>query len=173
MHNHRRHADQPDQVGNFLEHIAVRLRQHGDLFRGTDDKAQKAFEKGLHDDVERRRRFLLAACTGDLTRIEAYSYDAGEDSVLGKQDGHDGSPWLSLVDGRCERSLQAGNGASDTLCGSPNYERVDHRLSTARSAHPHIRSLPLHSVRVGSVVCECVDLSGSSRSKSSLNCTRS
>jgi hypothetical protein len=58
----------------FLEHIAVRLHKHGELCRGTDHDAQKAFISGLHNDANRRRMFLRALCTGALDRLEAYSY---------------------------------------------------------------------------------------------------
>ncbi len=58
----------------LIENIALRLRQHGELFRGTDHEAQKAFMSRLHDDVDRRRRFLLAVCAGAHDQLEAYSY---------------------------------------------------------------------------------------------------
>ena len=64
----------PELTRPFLEHIAVRLRQHGDLCRGTDHDAQKAFINSLRDNVDRRHRFLLALCAGALSRIEVYAY---------------------------------------------------------------------------------------------------
>jgi hypothetical protein len=66
--------DNPELTRPFLEHIAVRLRQHGDLCRGTDHDAQKAFINSLRDNVDRRHRFLLALCAGALSRIEVYAY---------------------------------------------------------------------------------------------------
>jgi hypothetical protein len=64
----------PELTRPFLEHIALRLRRHGDLCRGTDYKARNAFMSRLHDDVERRRQFLLAVCAGPLDRTEVVSY---------------------------------------------------------------------------------------------------
>ena len=58
----------------LIENIALRLRQHGELCRGTDHEAQKAFMSRLHDDVDRRRRFLLAVCAGAHDQLEACSY---------------------------------------------------------------------------------------------------
>jgi hypothetical protein len=58
----------------FLEHIALRLRHHGDLCRGTDHEAQEAFMSELRADVARRQKFLLAVCADALEPIEVYSY---------------------------------------------------------------------------------------------------
>jgi hypothetical protein len=66
--------ENPELTRPFLEHIAVRLRHHGDLCRGTDHEAQKAFISGLREDVARRHKFLLALCADALNRIEIYSY---------------------------------------------------------------------------------------------------
>ena len=66
--------DNPELTRPFLEHVAVRLRQHGDLCRGTDHDAQKAFINSLRDDVDRRHKFLLALCAGTLNRIDVYDY---------------------------------------------------------------------------------------------------
>jgi hypothetical protein len=66
--------DNPELTRPFLEHIAVRLRHHGDLWRGTDHDAQKAFINTLRDDADRRRKFLLALCACALSRIEVYAY---------------------------------------------------------------------------------------------------
>jgi hypothetical protein len=66
--------DNPELTRPFLEHIAVRLRHHGDRCRGTDHDAQKAFLNTLRDDSERRRKFLLALCAGALSKIEVYAY---------------------------------------------------------------------------------------------------
>jgi hypothetical protein len=66
--------DNLDLTRSFLEHIAVRLRHHGDLCRGTDHDAQNAFNNTLRDDADRRRKFLLALCACALSRIEVYAY---------------------------------------------------------------------------------------------------
>ena len=84
----------------FLDHVALRLRQYGDLCRGTDREAQEAFVGALQDDVERRRQFLTAVCAGTLDRIEVSSYRRS--GFLVKAD----LPWLldiSRVD--CTRWL--------------------------------------------------------------------
>jgi hypothetical protein len=64
----------PALTRHFLDHIAVRLRQQGELCRGTGHEAQKAFVEGLHTDVQRRHKFLLALCATALDRLEAFSY---------------------------------------------------------------------------------------------------
>ncbi len=64
----------PELTWPFLDHVALRLRQYGDLCRGTDREAQEAFVGALQDDVERRRQFLTAVCAGTLDRIEVSSY---------------------------------------------------------------------------------------------------
>lgn len=66
--------DNPELTRPFLEHIAVRLRQHGDLCRGTDHEEQKVFISSLRDDVDKRHMLLHALCTGALSEIEAYHY---------------------------------------------------------------------------------------------------
>jgi hypothetical protein len=66
--------EKPELTRPLLEHIAVRLCHHGDLCRGTDHEARKAFMDGLREDVARRHKFLLALCAGALDRVEAYSY---------------------------------------------------------------------------------------------------
>jgi hypothetical protein len=66
--------DIPELTQPFLEHIAVRVRQHGELYRGSDHDAQKSFTEGLRNDTARRRKFLLALCANALTRIETVSY---------------------------------------------------------------------------------------------------
>jgi hypothetical protein len=66
--------ENPELTRPFLEHIAVRLRHHGEFCRGTDHEAQEAFMSGLDAHVARRRKFLLAACADALEPIEVYSY---------------------------------------------------------------------------------------------------
>ena len=66
--------EKPALTQPFLDHIAVRLRHHGNLCRGSDHDAQKAFLSAIRDDAARRRKFLLALCARSLDRIEAYAY---------------------------------------------------------------------------------------------------
>ena len=66
--------ENPELTQPFLDHIAVRLRQHGDLCRGTDHDAQTTFLRTIRDDAARRHKFLLALCARALDRIEVYSY---------------------------------------------------------------------------------------------------
>ena len=58
----------------FVDHIAVRLHNHGDLCRGTDHDAQETFLRAVRDDAARRHRFLLVLCARAIDQIEAYSY---------------------------------------------------------------------------------------------------
>jgi hypothetical protein len=66
--------ENPELTQLFLDHIAIRLRHFGNLCRGSDHDAQKAFLGALRDDATRRRKFLLARCARDLDRIEVDSY---------------------------------------------------------------------------------------------------
>jgi hypothetical protein len=66
--------ESPELTQPFLDHIAVRLRHHGDLCRGSDHDAQTTFLGAIRDDAARRRKFLLALCARSLDRIEAYAY---------------------------------------------------------------------------------------------------
>lgn len=66
--------ENPNLTQPFLDHIAVRLRHHGDLCRGSDHDEQKAFLNAIRDDDARRRKFLLALCAGDLSRLDGYNY---------------------------------------------------------------------------------------------------
>jgi hypothetical protein len=66
--------ENPELTQPFLNHIAVRLRHHGDLCRGSGHDAQKDFLSAIRNDTVRRRKFLLALCTNSLDRIEAYAY---------------------------------------------------------------------------------------------------
>ena len=50
--------EDPTLTGLFLEHIAVRLYQYGELCRGTDAKAIDGFRHRLATDTPRRRQFL-------------------------------------------------------------------------------------------------------------------
>ncbi|WP_156971161.1 NACHT domain-containing protein [Beijerinckia mobilis] len=66
--------DDSELTRPFLDHIALRLRQYGDLCHGSDCKDRDTFMNGLRADVDRRRQFLLAVCAGALDRTEAQSY---------------------------------------------------------------------------------------------------
>jgi haloacid dehalogenase-like hydrolase len=66
--------EEPPLTRPFVEHVFARLREHGDLCRGTDYRARDAFLKELKDDVARRRKFLLAACTYPIERMAVFSY---------------------------------------------------------------------------------------------------
>jgi hypothetical protein len=59
----------------LIENIGLRLRQHGELCRGSDPEAQRTFMSRLRSDVDRRRRFLVAVCAGAHDQLEAYSYE--------------------------------------------------------------------------------------------------
>lgn len=50
----------PDLTAAFIAHVDARLRQYGDLCRGTDYKANEAFRGEIRSDVARRRLFLRA-----------------------------------------------------------------------------------------------------------------
>jgi hypothetical protein len=69
-----RELDHPELMQPFLEHIAIRLRDHHDLCRGTDRDAQESFINSVRDDVDRRRRVLLALCAAALSPIQVYGY---------------------------------------------------------------------------------------------------
>ena len=66
--------ENPELTQPFLDHIAVRLRQHGDLCRGSDHDAQTTFLGTIRDDAARRHKFLSALCARSLDQIEAYAY---------------------------------------------------------------------------------------------------
>ncbi len=66
--------DQPALTRPIVEHIAIRLREHGDLLRGSDYRSNEAFTKELKEDVVRRRMFLLTLCTYPIERFAAFSY---------------------------------------------------------------------------------------------------
>jgi hypothetical protein len=66
--------EDPELTQPFLRHIAARLQEHGDLWRGTDRKAQETFQTTLKNDLSRRRKFLMALCACNLDRFAAYAY---------------------------------------------------------------------------------------------------
>ena len=60
--------ENPELTQPFLDHIAVRLRHHGDLCRGTDHDEQKAFLSAIRDDVR-----AAAISAGSLRRLSTGS----------------------------------------------------------------------------------------------------
>lgn len=66
--------DDPALTGPFLEHVAARLHQHGDLCRGTDFKANEAFAARLRTDTTRRRLFVLRLVEREMDRLAALPY---------------------------------------------------------------------------------------------------
>lgn len=66
--------ERPELTRPFLDHVGLRLREHQDLWRGTDDEARAAFTAKLASDFERRRRFLMAACATPIDPLCAYDY---------------------------------------------------------------------------------------------------
>src|SRR5208337_4737817 len=66
--------EDPALTGPFLEHVAARLQHHGELCRGTDFKANKAFVERLRTDTSRRRQFVLRLCQQHMDRLAALPY---------------------------------------------------------------------------------------------------
>jgi hypothetical protein len=66
--------DQPELTQPFLDHIAVRLRQNGDLCRGSDHDEQATFVDAIRSDSARRREFLLALCARSIDQFESFTY---------------------------------------------------------------------------------------------------
>ena len=66
--------EDPALTDLFLDHIAARLHQFGQLCRGTDFKANEAFSEHLRSDTSRRRQFLLCLFRRPMDRIDAVSY---------------------------------------------------------------------------------------------------
>ena len=66
--------ERPELTRPFLDHMGLRLREHRELWRGTDDEARAAFTAELGADVERRRRFLMAACALPINPLCAHDY---------------------------------------------------------------------------------------------------
>jgi hypothetical protein len=58
----------------FLDHVAVRLRNHGDLCHGSDHDEQKIFSDSIRADDPRRHRFLLALCARAIEPLQVYAY---------------------------------------------------------------------------------------------------
>jgi hypothetical protein len=72
----------------FLDHVALRLREFGDLCRGSDPEAQTIFMRALQEDVGRRRRFMLVVCADAINSLQAFCYRRA--AFLEKSD----LPWL-------------------------------------------------------------------------------
>ena len=53
--------ERSDLTQHFVEHVFSRLKDGGDLFRGTDTRRQEAFSEELESNVAKRRAFLVAA----------------------------------------------------------------------------------------------------------------
>lgn len=58
----------------LVDHIVARLRNHGPLFLGLDQKAQSAFVSSVTNDTDRRRKFLAALCKRSLSPIDAFIF---------------------------------------------------------------------------------------------------
>lgn len=66
--------EDPELIGPFLEHIATRLHQYGELCRGTDFKASDAFRSRLSTDTPRRRHFLKYLSQQAIGPHDGFSY---------------------------------------------------------------------------------------------------
>jgi hypothetical protein len=66
--------EDPTLTGPFLEHMAARLHQHGELCRGTNTKANEAFTERLLTDTDRRRQFVLRLSEREMDRLAALPY---------------------------------------------------------------------------------------------------
>ena len=66
--------EDPTLTGLFMDHIAARLHQFGTLCRGTDFKANKAFQERIRSDTSRRRQFLPCLFQRAMDRTDAFSY---------------------------------------------------------------------------------------------------
>ena len=66
--------EDPALTGPFLEHVAARLHEYGDLCRGTDGKANEAFVERLRTDTACRRQFVFHLCQRRLDRLAALPY---------------------------------------------------------------------------------------------------
>jgi hypothetical protein len=64
----------PALTGLFLEHVAARLHQHGELCRGTDAKATDAFVERLRTETSRRHQFVQRLCERDMDRLGVLPY---------------------------------------------------------------------------------------------------
>ena len=66
--------ERPELIEPFIDHIGVRLRDHGGIWRGTDYKARDAFLEALARDGHRRRRFMSAVLRYPKDRLRASDF---------------------------------------------------------------------------------------------------
>ncbi len=66
--------DEPGLTEVFLDHVAARLHDCGELFRGTDQEAERAFVERLRNETPRRRTFLRSLLRRPIDRFRAHSY---------------------------------------------------------------------------------------------------
>ena len=66
--------EDPALSGLFMDHVAARLHNYGEIYRGTDSKAIKAFEEKISRDSARRHIFLLFSFQRHLDRYNAFLY---------------------------------------------------------------------------------------------------
>ena len=64
--------ERPDLTRPFVEHVFSRLKDGGELFKGTDDRRQKAFFDDLDSKVAKRRAFLVAASRVGFGQFETF-----------------------------------------------------------------------------------------------------
>ena len=57
----REFEHRPDLTQPFVDHVFKRLKDGGELFKGTDARTQRAYFADLESNTPRRRAFLLAA----------------------------------------------------------------------------------------------------------------
>lgn len=66
--------EDPALTSLFMDHVAARLQQFGELFRGSDFKANEAFSERLRSDLARRRQFMLHLFKQLMDRAILFSY---------------------------------------------------------------------------------------------------
>ena len=64
----REFEHRPDLTQPFVDHVFKRLKDGGELFKGTDARTQRAYFADLESNTRRRRAFLLAASRRVLSR---------------------------------------------------------------------------------------------------------
>jgi hypothetical protein len=62
----------PDLTQLFVKHVFSRLKDGGDLFKGTDTRRQEAFSEELESNVAKRRAFLVAAGKAGFENLETF-----------------------------------------------------------------------------------------------------
>lgn len=92
----------------LVDYVQVCLAQAGELMRGTDHRAQEAFQQRLKEDIVGRATFLRALAKRKLERIDVFGYV--RHGLLQPSD----LPWLlSVAPGGADRN--AGY-SEETLC---------------------------------------------------------